>query len=129
MAQGDPWESYERLVAADQKTLALPERLLVALGSLRTELNNGGFDQYFFNSSGDLVLTALEAARAGEADDLADLLGRALEVLNCEDPSARERRQESLETLEDDAFEGLDEEYLALENSTDLDAVMRAVLG
>jgi hypothetical protein len=34
----------------DWQSLSEPERLLVAFGELRAEVNNGGFDQYFFNS-------------------------------------------------------------------------------
>ena len=128
MTEGDPWAAYERLVARDPTELTNAECRLVALGSLRTELNNGGFDQYFFNSAGDLAVVALEGAGAVGADGLADLLGRALEVLNVPDPSNRDSRQEALDTAEEDKFEELDREYLALEASTDLDSVMRDVM-
>jgi Domain of unknown function (DUF4375) len=47
---GTAWVRYEGLALRDWQSLSEPERLLVAFGELRAEVNNGGFDQYFFNS-------------------------------------------------------------------------------
>jgi hypothetical protein len=121
----DPGAEYERLSAADRNGLTDAERRVVAFGAMRAGLNNGGFDQYFFNSAGDLVLDAIEAARSVGASELLALLQRAVEVLDVPDPTDRDARQDTLDELDDDAFADLDSEYLAMEAATDLDESMR----
>ena len=128
MADGDPWAEYERLAGMDQARLTLADRRLLALGSLRDEVNNGGFHQYFFNSAGDLVTDALDAAQVADADELASLIRRTLSMLNMPDPSDRLARQDALSKLEPEQFAGIDDSYYAVEASADLDSVMRAVM-
>lgn len=124
----DPWAEYERIALADPTRLPAGHQRLLAVGSLRTELNNGGFDQYFLNSAGDLALIALEAAEQAGATELASLIRQALELLNAADPTDRTARQEALYRLKPEDFEPLDQAYLALETATDLDDVMRSVM-
>ena len=83
----------------------LKEPHLVAFGRLRAEINNGGFSQYFFNSSGDSAPDALAAAGAMGATEVAALLGRAMALLGDPYPLARASRQQRLEELEDMAEE------------------------
>jgi len=128
MADGDPWAEYERLAGTDQARLTLADRRLLALGSLRDEVNNGGFHQYFFNSAGDLVTDALDAAQVADADELASLIRRALSMLNVPDPTDRLARQDALSKLEPEQFAGIDDSYYVVEASADLDSVMRAVM-
>jgi Domain of unknown function (DUF4375) len=51
MADRSLWELYERLARSEVASLSPAQRRFVAVGSLRTEVNNGGFHQYFFNSA------------------------------------------------------------------------------
>lgn len=51
-------------------SLTTPERYIYAIGGMVREVNNGGFGQFFFNSSGDLV-PGLEAIGAVEAKKVA----------------------------------------------------------
>lgn len=128
MSGDDPWAAYDQIAWAERGALT-PEHLrLLAVGSLRTELNNGGFDQYFFNSAGDLVPIALAAAEEAGATELASLIREALNLLNATDPTNRTARQKALQRLEPEGFQLLDEAYLALEASTDLDGVMRSLM-
>ena len=122
----DPWETYERLAASEPSALSPAERSLVAIGGLRTEVNNGGFEQYFANSAGDLVDDAVQAASTAGAPALATIVRRAVEVLGAADPADRGAREAALDGLDVEAFEALDEEFYALEGSVDLDDVMRA---
>jgi Domain of unknown function (DUF4375) len=46
---GSPWE---RIALASPDELCPGDRRLWAFGWLRTEINNGGFHQFFFNSAG-----------------------------------------------------------------------------
>jgi hypothetical protein len=124
----DPWSAWEAIAAADPVALSDAQRALFAIGWLRTEVNNGGFDQLFFNDAGDVVPEALAAARSAGATELAALIERAIAVLGTAYPTDRSRRQDALLTLTqaDEARPAaLDGEYFALEGSTDLDALMR----
>ena len=122
---GTAWVRYDGLARRDWQSLSEPERLLVAFGELRAEVNNGGFDQYFFNSPGDHVSYALVAATRIGADLLADRVSRAMRALGADSyPSDRITRQQRLLELPDGAFEGLDDEFYALEGTVDLDAAM-----
>ena len=128
MAEVDPWAEYGRLTGKEQARLTPAERRLMALGGLRAEVNNGGFHQYFFNSAGDLVTDALDAAQVADADELTSLIRRALSLLNVPDPSDRVARQDALSKLEPEQFADVDDSYYAVEASADLDSVMRAVM-
>ena len=51
----------------DYKDLSIPERVFLVIWELESEVNNGGFQQYFYNSSGALaphVVSALKAIGA-----------------------------------------------------------------
>jgi hypothetical protein len=101
--------------------------MLFAIGWLRTELNNGGFDQLFFNSAGDVVPQAVSAARNGGASELADLIERATVFLGADYPTDRGLRQDRLLALTDDEngqLEEMSREYLRIEASMDLDELM-----
>ena len=128
MADSDPWAEYERLIAEDLAHLTSAERRLLALGGLRAEVNNGGFHQYFFNSAGNRVTDALDAAMVADADELASVIRRALSMLNVQDPGDRMARQDALGNLEPEQFANLDDSYYAIEASTDLDSVMRTFM-
>lgn len=128
MTEVDAWAAYERLSRQDAAQLTLADRRLLALGRLRTEVNNGGFHQYFFNSAGDLVAEALDAAEAAGANELASLIRRSLSLLNVPEPTDRLARQSALGDIAPEEFADLDDYYYTLEASLNLDAVMRAVL-
>jgi hypothetical protein len=125
---GDPWAEYDQVALAERAGLSVDHLRLLAIGSLRTELNNGGFDQYFFNSAGDLVLIALAAAEEAGAVALAALIRQALDLLNVADPTNPTARQEALARLGPEDFQPLDEAYLTLEASADLDGLMRSLM-
>jgi Domain of unknown function (DUF4375) len=124
----DGWAKYEELVALDRVSLTQDQRNLVAFGDLRTELNNGGFDQYFFNSGGDFAPELLVVADSLQLPSLADLITRAIAVFG-HYPTERFVRQERLlEVAPDgDAFEALDQEYYALEAAMDMDSTMNTL--
>lgn len=61
--------------------LSQPEKQYFAVGLLEGDVYNGGFDQYFFNSSGDSYLYAVEGLEAMGAIQTLELLRRAKQVL------------------------------------------------
>jgi Domain of unknown function (DUF4375) len=124
----DPWVEFERLSHVDPTHLTHAQRRLRALGGLRAEVNNGGFHQYFFNSAGDLVPDAVDAAEASGVTELALLIRRALDLLDVQDPADRRARQDSLDDLDPEQFADIDDAYYALEASADLDSAMRGFI-
>jgi hypothetical protein len=128
MASVDPWAEYERLSSEDPRTLTAAELRLLAIGGLRSDVNNGGFHQYFFNTAGDLALEAADAAAVAGAGELDALVRHALTRLNLSEPADRHARQAALNNIHPDDFEDLNAAFYALEESIDLDAVMRDVM-
>lgn len=79
----------------------LPERVrhLFAVYWCDSEICNGGFNQFFFNSAGILAPEALQGFRALGLDRQAGLLENAMGILNSPYPRDRGARSEALETL------------------------------
>jgi hypothetical protein len=95
-----------------------PERRLVAVYSLWGEVNNGGFDQYFFNSSGDEAGSALAGLKEMGALGSAVLLERAMEVFpGGRPPADRQQRVRTMDKLRKragDPWEQCDQEFYAV---------------
>lgn len=103
-------------VAAGELTRA--ELVFRAVWVLEAEVNNGGFDQYYFNASGDLAYTVVDALREIEADATARIVHEANTVFPEGDPPRRwiDRRtlmaQERFETARA-RLEDLDSRFYA----------------
>lgn len=83
-------------------TLAQPEKVFVCVWGLEGEVNNGGFDQYYFNSSGDHALDAVASLEAIGARHTANLVRQANALFGDAGPSPdRFTRQKQLDTLGD----------------------------
>ncbi len=84
------------------------------------ELNNGGFDQFFWNSSGDRTQITLDGLRAIGADKTADLLKSAMAIFpDGIIPEDRNKRQEIMDSIEDktsDSWEQLDNKFYDYED-------------
>lgn len=124
----DPWARFEALSAAAPSALTEAQLRLLAFGGLRTELNNGGFHQFFFNSAGDLATEALAACEDLGIGSLAELLRQALRLLDGRYTPDQVSRQLLLDELDnEDDFEPLDAAYYEVELKLDLDAHMRVL--
>jgi hypothetical protein len=125
----DPWAEYGVLAERPRGDLDERQRALVAFGDLRAEVTDGGFTQYFAGSAGDHVTEALDAADTAGVPALAAIVRRALRTLGADGPRYPDRteRQALVAALEATGtpFDAVDEEFYALEESTDLDAAMR----
>jgi uncharacterized protein DUF4375 len=90
--------------------LSVPESVFRAVWELEAEVNNGGFHQYFFNSSGKLARFALSALRAVGASQTAGILELAISVIGTDVQWSNDAaRQERLVALPDEAVEELDD--------------------
>src|SRR5215510_10324950 len=76
MFEADSPAEVERALAF----LTPGQRGLWAVEQLQAEVNNGGFDQYFVNSAGDLAVEALEGLQLIGATKFENVLSRALRM-------------------------------------------------
>ena len=91
-------------------------RVTELLDELEAEVNNGGFDQYFYNSAGDNTAETIQALDAVGAMHMANILRRAAAKFpGGMPPKERFTRQAVLLELfpEAAAFEELDNEFYA----------------
>ena len=99
-----------RFWRVDFDALSAPERVFRAVWELEAEVNNGGFHQYFFNSSGQFAPFALGALRAVGASQTAGMLQRAISVIGTDVQWSNDAaRQERLVALPDAAVAELDD--------------------
>lgn len=76
------------------------DRILVSIWALEGDVNNGGFRQYYFNTSGDTAHYAPAALRAIGARVMAEIVERANSLFGPSGPPiSRDERQEALLAL------------------------------
>ena len=92
--------------------LSEPQRYYLTLWWLDADVKNGGFTQYFFNSSGDLAGDAPEAAKAVGASEAARIIRKAVALFGPDGPAAdRDERMDRLSAIESATLAALDAEY------------------
>ena len=89
----------------DIEKLSHAERVFYIVFELEGEVNNGGFSQYLYNSSGNFANEIIEALREIGADKTADICDTALTALGGEIPEEWELRQEKLESMITDSVD------------------------
>ena len=91
------------------------ERVIATVWRVEAEVNNGGFDQFFFNSSGDTVFYAEAALESIGAKKMAKIVARANAVFGADGPPRdRDLRQERLLALSESVsskLNALDNEF------------------
>lgn len=87
----------------DFEELTDPEKVFLCIWELEAEVNNGGFDQYFFNSSGDQANSAPWALRQIGAHSVATLCEEANAVFGESVPSEEGVRRQVMSNLGDEA--------------------------
>ena len=99
------------------------------------EVNNGGIDQYFFNSAGNNSHETVKSLRLIEAEKTAIILQEAINLFPHKTiPHNREERQEILEEIRekaDDKFNELDERFYKYEddlNSLNLEFIKKHIV-
>jgi hypothetical protein len=100
----------------DYDKLSAPEQVFLLIWELESEVNNGGFHQYFYNSSGALAPNVVSALKSLGAEATADIAQRALNAVGnaITSWSNDADRQASVNRLSSEArqiLETLDQEY------------------
>ena len=97
--------------------LAVAEQVFRAVWDLEADVNNGGFGQYYSNSSGDTAFAVVDALKKLGALDAAEIVAEANAVFpHALPPVERDRRQEILRALKPEqtaGLERLDERFFA----------------
>jgi hypothetical protein len=88
--------------------------LLFAAHSCQSEVCNGGFRQFFCNSTGVLAPEAVDGFTAIGQVQLGNLLRQAMALLGSPYIREREARQAALDLLPPGRFEELDDKFFAL---------------
>lgn len=100
--------------------LTQPQKNFFFNQNLEREINNGGFNQFFYNSSGDYSHETLTSLQAIGANKTADILRQAIDQFpNSTVPKDRQERQSDLEQIEANAnevWEQLDQRFYAYED-------------
>ena len=101
----------------DYADLSEPERVFRAIWELQGEVGNGGFHQYFFNTSGSLAIGAADSLRVIGAATTAAIVERAVEILGRDtcwpDRDARIARFEVLSPIALEQLNSLDQAFYA----------------
>ena len=91
------------------------EKIIYLVGELEEEVNNGGFSQFFFNSSGQNADKTIKALKEVGANKTAELLTSALSI--CKNSSATWKEDgEELTEQQDEELNKLDEQFYKYED-------------
>jgi len=108
------------------EVLSPMEQILVAIWGLEADVNNGGFDQYYFNMYGDCAGFVPRALRTIGANRMADIVDAANRVFGSTGPpKSRDDRQSMLLDLserDDHLWDDLDKSFQAYPD--DIDALL-----
>ena len=94
----------------DMSALSEAERIFYITQTLEMEVNNGGFSQFFYNSSGDFSNELVGAFTAIGANTTASICQKAIDAFGRDIPVDRDERQEMLDELESDELDEILEE-------------------
>ena len=94
------------------------ERIFYVVQLLETEVNNGGFAQYFFNSAGDFANELIDALTKIEAFKTVEICKKALLIYDGKVPTDKEKREEVLLNLDcDDILSECDDAFYSYEDN------------
>ena len=94
------------------------ERVFYITQTVEQEVNNGGFSQFFFNSSGDFSNETVDAFTKIGALKTADICKKALSVFGGKVPQDREKRQDALEKADcDELLDECDDAFYKYEDN------------
>src|SRR5207249_833142 len=101
------------------------QQVFSAIWAMESQVNNGGFAQYFSGADGHTANFAATALRLIGADRCADIVSRALRAVAAdalpEDQPTRERLVDALDARAKAALESLDQEFFGYpDNLTNL---------
>ena len=112
----DGREQYEKDIAKFSRE----QRFVFACAWYLSEVNNGGHDQFFSNSTGVVWKDALNGFKAMGLEDFSAVVAESARRLGGSPSLDRTEREDQLEHLQPE-FDDLDDRIYALENEVDVD--------
>ncbi|MFD2165642.1 DMP19 family protein [Thalassotalea euphylliae] len=110
--------------------LSEQDKVIATTFAIEAEVNNGGFDQFFFNSSGDIAFYAPTALVAIGAFEMAKIARKANLIFGSDGPDRdwhkRTQKLFSLNEKFDDYLEDLDDQFYKYPN--DIGALLEAYI-
>lgn len=110
-----------RFWIVDFSKLTSAEQVFVCVWELEAEVNNGGFEQYFHNSSGDNAQKVVGALQSIGANLTAKIVKQAIDMFGPSGPSAvqaeRQAKIEKLSEEQKEVWNKLDKEFFAYPNN------------
>ena len=94
----------------DMSVLSEPERIFYITQTLEMEVNNGGFSQFFYNSSGNFSNELVGAFTAIGANATAAICQKAISAFGRDIPVDSDEREKMLDELESDEIDEILEE-------------------
>ena len=94
----------------DMSVLSEAERIFYITQTLEMEVNNGGFSQFFYNSSGNFSNELVSAFTAIGATTTVAICQKAIAAFGRDIPVDRDEREEMLDELESDEIDEILEE-------------------
>jgi len=99
--------AFEEAIGRKTDPITPQERYVLAVEALERQVNNGGYSQFFFNSSNEYASVAEEALRAIGCPKTAALTRDALAALGLEDDPTPERMVEAVHPDNETVLEAL----------------------
>jgi hypothetical protein len=122
---------YEKDFENAQK-LTKGQQAMFSVWWVEAEVNNGGFNQFYFNSSGQYAQMAVEGFELFGATNFADLMRRANQIYIENKERLEEFDDETMESFsesyKDNPLNPLDEEFYQLYNSESLNQLRIAYI-
>lgn len=109
------------------KILSAGKQAIFSIWMLQAEVNNGGFNQFYYNSSGQFAELALEGLNLIETEKYADLLERANKTYSEIKDGLEEKNDGTIESFsesyENNPLNKLDDEFYELDELESLDSI------
>jgi len=138
--QGDPWAVIDPVFwtadiydgEAEYNNSLAPfsreQRYLLAVSWYMAEVNNGGHDQFYYNSTGIVWKDALAGFRDMGLDQAAAILEESAQRMGGNPSLDREARQEQMDVY-NPTFDDLDDRFYDLQGTGGLDAAFQEYIG
>jgi uncharacterized protein DUF4375 len=119
---GDDYEHEHQIVTLLSKGF----QTVYSTSGVEDEVNNGGFNQYFWNSAGQFRVEALEGYKMLGAKEHAELMGEAIKIYGQETERLKKFKEKGtiqafMESYKDDPLKPCDEKFQKIK--TDVSAL------
>lgn len=119
---GDIYDNVERYEKS-LESFSTEQRLIFASMWYMSEVNNGGHDQFYYNSTGIVWPDALKGFEVLGLSEVVSIIKESVERMGGNPSRDREARYDQLNSCEE-GFSDLDDKFYDFENNVNIDDVM-----